>query len=54
MDKKYREIAKRYGTPYYLFSIQEICNRIIEVKNILGSDVRLCYAVKANPFCFRI
>lgn len=50
MDKQYRIVAEQYGTPYYLFSINKLYERIKAVKDILGPKIQLCYAVKANPF----
>lgn len=43
-------IAREYGTPTYVFDIDELTERINKIKNILGDDVILCYAMKANPF----
>ena len=48
--KKYKIAARQYGTPYYLFEIKELRDRIQEIKRIAGSKMKLCYAVKANPF----
>lgn len=47
---KYGEIGERYGTPYYLFELTELYKRVSRIKNILGKQIKLCYAMKANPF----
>lgn len=49
-NRKYEEIAEKYGTPYYLFELPELFERVNRIKNILGEHIKLCYAMKANPF----
>ena len=44
------EIANEYGTPTYIFDIDELTERINKIKQILGENIALCYAMKANPF----
>lgn len=44
------DIAKEYGTPTYIFDIDELEIRMNKLKETLGKDVDLCYAMKANPF----
>lgn len=39
-----------HGTPLYLFDIELLNKRVNDIKNVLGQDVGLCYAMKANPF----
>lgn len=43
------EIAIKYGTPSYVFDIDELTYRIRKIAEILGEDINLCYAMKANP-----
>jgi len=45
-----KDIAIEYGTPTYVFDIDELTKRITKISDILGDDVNLCYAMKANPF----
>lgn len=49
-EEKIGELAKWYGTPLYIFDKEELCKRISNIQNILGEDITLCYAMKANPF----
>lgn len=42
--------ADRYGTPSYMFDLDQFTARIDSVKALLGERVRICYAMKANPF----
>lgn len=47
---KITELAKEYGTPMYLFDLDELNTRICTMRQILGDDVEIAYAMKANPF----
>ncbi len=44
------QIAEKYTTPLYIFDKTALAQRIANIKAILGDDVTLCYAMKANPF----
>lgn len=44
------EIAKEHGTPYFLFDIKILKERIKKIQSDMGNNVTLCYAMKANPF----
>lgn len=61
----FKEIAKEYETPVFVFDINEVNGRVIKIKEILnkGNDtkiysnkyrgerkINLCYSIKANPF----
>ena len=46
----YKELSQKYGTPFYLFDIDEVKNRINGIKNHLPQNAKLCYAIKANAF----
>ncbi|UWP59919.1 alanine racemase [Ruminococcus gauvreauii] len=48
-----QKIAEECGTPFYLFDLDQVRAQIREVKEILGERVRICYAMKANPFLVR-
>lgn len=51
MDREALKLAAReYGTPAYVFDLDILKDRIEMVQRILGKDIRLCYAMKANPF----
>lgn len=49
-DMQICEIAQEYGTPSYLFDLNELSSRVKRIKEVLGEKVELCYAMKANPF----
>lgn len=43
-------IARRYGTPTFVFDELTLAERMRNAKAIVGPDVHLCYSIKANPF----
>lgn len=45
-----QEAADRYPTPSYLFDLDAFTGRIRHVRDILGPDIHIYYAMKANPF----
>lgn len=49
-QKIYRQAAEQFGTPCYIFDLDEFKKRIRSVKDILGERAEVCYAMKANPF----
>lgn len=44
------KIAKNNQTPMYLFDLDELAERMHAIQSIVGENVKLCYAMKANPF----
>lgn len=42
--------ASDYGTPYYLFDLDEWSECVKKTTEMLGGAFHLCYAMKANPF----
>lgn len=42
--------ASVYGTPYYLFDLDEWGECVKKTTEMLGGAFRLCFAMKANPF----
>ncbi len=47
---KYEDICKQYGTPCYVYDIDELHQRVSYLQEKLGPDYDLVYAVKANSF----
>lgn len=47
---KITELAREYGTPLYVFDLDELKCRVNTMQEILGKDVEIAYAMKANPF----
>ncbi len=43
-------VALEYGTPLFVFDEGAFAQRMRNVGEIFGADVKLCFAVKANPF----
>lgn len=43
-------IADNFGTPSYVFDIDELERRMNLIHDILGDDIKVLYAMKANPF----
>ena len=44
------DIAGKEGTPAYIFDLDVLKERMEKLQSVLGEDVNLCYAMKANPF----
>lgn len=44
------EASKRYRTPFYVFDMDILRERITKMKTLLSGRAALCYAIKANPF----
>ena len=44
------ELDKRYSLPLYIYDGGAAADNAMEIKEILGNKVRLCYSVKANYF----
>ncbi len=54
MEKQMLEqFAKEYPTPSYIFDLDMLIERIRMMKKILGDNVEVCYAMKANPFLIK-
>jgi diaminopimelate decarboxylase len=49
MNADYVKIANRFGTPIYVYDFDAIQERICTLKSLLHKDIRIFYAVKANP-----
>lgn len=39
-----------YPTPFFYFDTQKLAKNIARLRRRLGSDVRICFSVKSNPF----
>lgn len=48
-----KEGVRKYGTPTYFFDLDVLKARIGQIKKKFGSDIGLCYAMKANPFLIK-
>ncbi len=54
MDKSEIEYAiSQYQTPFYIFDTDILANQINKIRTALGTDVEICYAMKANPFVIK-
>lgn len=49
-ETKFEDALHEYKTPFYLFDTDILNLQIQKIRKILGEDVELCYAMKANPF----
>ena len=45
-----KECISEYGSPSYIFDLDALKERVLNIKKILGEDINICYAMKANPF----
>ena len=43
-------IASHYGTPTYVFDMQNLSKRVALLRSKLPAGTQLCFAMKANPF----
>ncbi|MBU8772057.1 alanine racemase [Cytobacillus oceanisediminis] len=43
------ELAKKYGTPLFLYDVKQIYEQIYRIKENIHSNVKLFYSLKANP-----
>ncbi len=50
MQHEHAFIKNQVATPAYVFDMDQMRERITMVREILGKRVKLCYAMKANPF----
>jgi diaminopimelate decarboxylase len=48
-DFSFEDIAAQYGTPFYLYDLDTIKEKIHNVRNAFGDSIEILYAVKANP-----
>lgn len=44
------ELLKENKTAFYLFDLGKVKNRIAYLRSLLGENIALAYAIKANPF----
>ena len=49
----YLELYNKYQTPYYVFDIEELKNRVKYFRKHLPKDTGIVYAVKANTFIIK-
>jgi diaminopimelate decarboxylase len=42
------DIANQYGTPFYLYDLEDIFEKIRDIGNAFGNEIKLYYAIKAN------
>lgn len=49
-EKTLQQISQEYGTPAYIFDLDAVKARLQQIKEELGDQIRICYAMKANPF----
>lgn len=49
-DREIRQAVEKYNSPIYIFDIVELRRRIRSIREILGSETEICFAMKANPF----
>lgn len=44
------KLGKEYDTPSFIFDVSALKKRMGQIKEIVGSEIHLCYSIKANPF----
>ncbi len=48
------EAIRRFETPFYIFDKDAAVQRVRMLKNTFGPRVKICYAMKANPFLVKV
>lgn len=48
-----RKAIAQYKTPFYIFDTDVLVEQIKKIKSVIGCDIDLCYAMKANPFIIK-
>lgn len=49
-NDRLRELQAEWGTPSFVFDTAAFKSRLQACQQIVGSDIALCFAMKANPF----
>ncbi len=44
-----REIGKRYGTPSFVYFLEPMKRRCLEIKQLFQERLKISFAVKSNP-----
>lgn len=52
-EKKFEYDIHEYQTPFYIFDSDILAEQVSKIRGVLGEDVELCYAMKANPFVIK-
>lgn len=49
-NEKIREIEEKFGLPFYLFDEKKAMENTKELRQYIGQDIKIAYAMKANPW----
>lgn len=49
-ENEISQAIRQYKTPFYIFDTDILIDQIKKLRAALGTNVELCYAMKANPF----
>ncbi|GLC81617.1 diaminopimelate decarboxylase family protein [Lacrimispora brassicae] len=52
-EMKFEYAIQKYQTPFYIFDTDILALQIQKIRDALGPEVELCYAMKANPFIIK-
>ena len=52
-ETKFEYAIHEYATPFYIFDTDILAMQIRKIRVVLGPEVELCYAMKANPFVIK-
>lgn len=52
-DNKFENAISQYKTPFYLFDTDILAEQIKKIRTAIGTEIELCYAMKANPFLIK-
>lgn len=52
-EMNFEYAIQKYQTPFYIFDTDILALQIQKIRDALGPEVELCYAMKANPFIIK-
>lgn len=48
-SSSFEELAEKHGTPFYLYNLDVVKEKIAAIREAFGDSIELLYALKANP-----
>ena len=52
-ETKFEYALHEYTTPFYIFDTDILAMQVRKIRDVLGPETELCYAMKANPFVIK-
>jgi diaminopimelate decarboxylase len=48
-NSRFEELAEKHGTPFYLYDLDAVRDKVAVIRQAFGGNLELLYAIKANP-----